>query len=67
MPTENRVGNFLVTCSAYSSACQEHVGTKLSHENNYWGNYGHFLFPAVRGNKSVFIKDRLLFTVCAYA
>ena len=36
--------------STYSSICREHAGTKLSHVNDYWGNYGHTLLFAFRVN-----------------
>ena len=39
--------------SAYSSTCQEEVGTKLTFGKNYWGKNGPLLLFAIRVDKRV--------------
>ena len=40
-----------VVLSAYSSTCQEQLGTKLTSGKNYWGKYGPLLLFAIRVDK----------------
>ena len=40
-----------VVLSAYSSTCQEQVGTKLTFGKNYWGRNGPLLLFAIRVDK----------------